>query len=416
MLSKFWTVLWQTYSSKVKTKSFIVSTVIMLAIILALSNITKIIEYFDDGQGETIGVLDESGQYADAFITQLAVFQEDIEVKKVTSEEEGKRLVQKDKLDGYLVIKNDEQGLPTGTYYANSISDETMNNLLLQSLSNVKQAIVTQQLNITSEQLAQLYEPATFETVAISENAKTAEELNQARGLVYVLLFVIYFAVIMYASMIATEVAGEKTSRVMEILISSVPPVQQMFGKILGVALVSLTQMLLFLGVGYVSIKENLASMDEGFFSVFGFGSTSVSTIIYAIVFTLLGYFLYATVAALLGSLVSRIEDVQTMITPMTMLVVAGFMIAMFGLNNPEAGFITVTSFIPFFSPMIMFLRIGMIEVPVWQIATSIALLVATIAAFAVFGAKVYRGGVLMYGKATSFKNIKQALDLTKKD
>ncbi len=387
----------------------------MLLLILALTNLTTIIGFFDDEKIDTVGVVDESGEYYEAFVEQLKVSQADVQAQYVESQQEGEKLVKDGELTGLLVIFNDEKDLPAGTYYSNTISDEWKHTQLLQALSSVKSTIVTQQYNLTSEQMAQIYEPASFEAVAIEENAKTAEELNQARGLVYVLLFVIYFAVIMYASMIATEVAGEKTSRVMEILISSVSPVQQMFGKILGIALVSLTQMLLFLGVGYYSIKNNLSDMQDGFFSVFGFGSTSVTTIIYAVVFTLLGYFLYATLAAFLGSLVSRVEDVQTMITPMTMLVVVGFMIAVFGLNNPETSFITATSFIPFFSPMIMFLRIGMIEVPLWEIATSIALLVATIAALAVFGAKVYRGGVLLYGKGSSFKNIMKALDLTKK-
>ena len=414
-MNKFWVVLWHTYSSKVKTKSFITTTAIMLVLILALTNLTTIIGFFDDEKIDTVGVVDESGEYYEAFVEQLKVSQADVQAQYVESQQEGEKLVKDGELTGLLVIFNDEKDLPAGTYYSNTISDEWKHTQLLQALSSVKSTIVTQQYNLTSEQMAQIYEPASFEAVAIEENAKTAEELNQARGLVYVLLFVIYFAVIMYASMIATEVAGEKTSRVMEILISSVSPVQQMFGKILGIALVSLTQMLLFLGVGYYSIKNNLSDMQDGFFSVFGFGSTSVTTIVYAIVFTLLGYFLYATLAAFLGSLVSRVEDVQTMITPMTMLVVVGFMIAVFGLNNPDTGFITATSFIPFFSPMIMFLRIGMIEVPLWEIATSIALLVATIAALAVFGAKVYRGGVLMYGKGSSFKNIMKALDLTKK-
>ncbi|WP_338379139.1 ABC transporter permease, partial [Enterococcus faecium] len=137
--------------------------------------------------------------------------------------------------------------------------------------------------------------------------------------------------------------------------------------------------------------------------------------IIYGVIFFILGYFLYATLAAFLGSLVSRIEDVQQMITPMTLLVVAGFMIAMFGLGQPEVGFITATSFIPFFTPMIMFLRVGMLNIPFWVVGLSIGLLVATIILLAVFGARVYRGGVLMYGKSTSFKDIKTALQLTKK-
>ena len=102
--------------------------------------------------------------------------------------------------------------------------------------------------------------------------------------------------------------------------------------------------------------------MQGGFFEFLGFQNIPASTIIYAVIFFILGYFLYATLAAFLGSLVSRIEDVQQMITPMTMLVVAGFMIAMFGLNQPDTTFITITSYIPFFTPMLMFMRVGMLN------------------------------------------------------
>ncbi|MBD3108800.1 ABC transporter permease [Bacillus sp. AGMB 02131] len=414
-MNKFWIVVMHTYSSKIKAKSFIISTLITLAIVLALTNMSKIIDMFESGEVDTIGVVDESGQYYDAFDAQIKAADSELKVEQIDSKSEGNKLVNNGDLVGYIVVTSDDQGLPEGVYHANSISDETINGQLSQALTNVKNIIVTQQLNISNEQMISLYEPAVFEKEAISENAKTTEELNQARGLVYILLIVIYIGVLAYAGMIATEVAGEKTSRVMEILISSVSPVQQMFGKILGVALVSLTQMLLLLGVGYFSVKQNQDDMNGGFFTVFGFEGTSVSVIIYAVVFTLLGYFLYATLAAFLGSLVSRVEDVQSMITPMTMLVLVGFFLAMYGLSNPEAGIVKVTSFIPFFSPMLMFLRIGMLEVPTWEIAVSLALLVGTIAALAVFGAKVYRGGVLMYGKTSSFKNIKEALNLTKK-
>ena len=220
----------------------------------------------------------------------------------------------------------------------------------------------------------------------------------------------------MYANMIATEVATEKTSRVMEVLISSVSPVQQMFGKILGIALLSITQMILFFGVGYLAVKGSLSDMNEGFFSVMGFGDTRISTIIYAMIFTLLGYLLYATLAACLGSIVSRVEDVQQAVTPMMLLIVAAFMLAMFGLGDPSATYITVTSFFPFFTPMLMFLRVGMLDVPFWEVSLSIIILVASIVVLAVFGARVYKGGVLMYGSSKSLKNIKRALQLTRKE
>ena len=281
-------------------------------------------------------------------------------------------------------------------------------------LQGIKGQIAASKLQLTPDQLSKLSEPVQFERVALKENAKTQEELSEARGLVYVLLFVIYFAVIMYANMIAMEVATEKSSRVMEILISSVSPIKQMFGKILGIALLSLTQMAFLLGVGYYFVKRNLESLEGGFFEFLGFQNIPVSTVIYAIIFFLLGYFLYATLAAFLGSLVSRIEDVNQMITPMTMLVIAGFMIAMFGLNQPDTTFMTISSYIPFFTPMLMFMRVGMLELPVWEPILGIAILIASIVVLAIFGARVYKGGVLMYGKSNSFKDIKKALQLTK--
>lgn len=228
------------------------------------------------------------------------------------------------------------------------------------------------------------------------------------------MLFVIYFSVIMYASMIAMEVATEKSSRVMEILISSMPPIQQMFAKLLGIGLVGITQLAIIIGAGSLSLKLNQKS--ETASSVGGFlnlTDVSATTVIYAVIF-FARILLYATLAAFLGSVVSRIEDVQQTITPMTLLVVAGFMIAMFGLNAPDAGFITVTSFIPFFTPMIMFLRVGMLDIPFWQAAVGIGITLLTIVILAVIGARIYKGGVLIYGNSSAFKAIKQALRLAK--
>jgi ABC-2 type transport system permease protein len=198
----------------------------------------------------------------------------------------------------------------------------------------------------------------------------------------------------------------------MEILISSVSPIKQMFAKILGIGLLSLTQLAVFLSVGYYSFNKNMESLS----GLFGFNQIPVATICYAVIFFILGYFLYATLAAFLGSLVSRIEDVQQMITPMTMLIVAGFMIAMFGLGKPDAPFITITSYIPFFTPMIMFLRVGMLNIPTWEAVIGIVIMLVTIVIFAIIGARIYRGGVLIYGKFNSYKDIKKALQLTKNE
>lgn len=404
--------------SKLKTKSFLVTTILTAGIMLALTNMTNIIDFFNKGdEADKIAVIDESGQLFEPLNEQMRLVNEELVLEKYDGNEaDAKKAVEEGKYKGLLELKLNNEELPAASYKAMSIADSAIPGDLQAALQQIKTAIASTQINIDPDQLEKLYAPVEFQKSALEEDAKTEEELNQARGLVYVLLFVIYFAVIMYANMIAMEVATEKSSRVMEIMISSVSPIKQMFAKILGIGLLSLTQLAVLLLVGYFSVKQNLDNMEGGFFEFFGFGNIAGSTIAYAVIFFILGYFLYATMAAFLGSLVSRIEDVQQMITPMTMLVVAGFMMAMFGLGQPEAPFVKYTSFIPFFSPMLMFLRVGMLNIPFWEIALSIGILVATIVFLAVFGARVYRGGVLMYGKSNSFKDIKKALQLTKKE
>jgi ABC-2 type transport system permease protein len=415
-MSKFWIILFHTYLSKIKTKSFIVTTLITVAILLALTNMNRIIDMFNKDDVKNIAVIDETSQMFTPLQEQMKVIDKDLQIESFDGTvNEADQAVKEGKYEGVLILSFNQEKLPQATYKANSVADTGISSGLESALQQMKTMLTAAQINLTMEQLAQLNEPVHFEKIALEKDAKTEEELDQARGLVYVLLFIIYFSVIMYANMIAMEVATEKSSRVMEILISSVSPVQQMFAKILGIGLLSLTQLAIQIALGYYSVKQNMSSMKGGFFDSFGFDNLPIMTIVYGVIFFLLGYFLYATLAAFLGSLVSRIEDVQQMITPMTMLVVAGFMIAMFGLGNPEASFIRITSFIPFFTPMIMFLRVGMLTIPVWEIVLGIVLLVGTIVLLGIFGARVYRGGVLMYGKSNSFKDIKKALHLGKK-
>ncbi|MED0867611.1 ABC transporter permease [Bacillus spizizenii] len=418
-MNKFWIMLSHTYKNKIMAKSFIISTVITVLLVLVVTNLESIISLFQgDNAKEKIAVVDETNELYPIFSKQLKAVDtnSDLDVKQSKqSEDEVTKQVKDEALDGMLIIKRDEKGTISGTYKALTISDESMYQTLQQALTQTKTAVGTAELGVSQERISSLYAPVTVGQEALKEGAKSEEELGQTIGLVYIMLFVIYFSVIMYASMIAMEVATEKSSRVMEILISSMPPIQQMFAKLLGIGLVGITQLAIIIGAGSLSLKLNQKS--ETASSVGGFlnlTDVSATTVIYAVIFFLLGYFLYATLAAFLGSVVSRIEDVQQTITPMTLLVVAGFMIAMFGLNAPDAGFITVTSFIPFFTPMIMFLRVGMLDIPFWQAAAGIGITLITIVILAVIGARIYKGGVLIYGNSSAFKAIKQALRLAK--
>ncbi|MGM0864008.1 MAG: ABC transporter permease [Bacillota bacterium] len=415
-MNNFFLILSHSYLSKLKAKSFIISTVIIAAALVLLANFDSIISNFSDDDTSKIAVQDETGKLYDPLVQQLKTMNSEIELESTTqSMKEIEKKIESGELNGLLILSESPEGLPQALYKSNSLSESKVTGELQVALQNVKSSLAASILELSGDELALLSGPVAFEKEALIEGAKSEEELSQARGIVYVLLFFIYFSVIAYANMTAMEVATEKSSRVMEILISSVSPVKQMFAKIIGIGLAGLTQLAVILAVGYFTMIQKKDELVGDFFEGFGFESLSVGVIIYAVIFFLLGYFLYATMAALLGSLVSRIEDVQQMIMPMTFLIMIGFFISMFGLGNPESSFVTITSYIPFFTPMVMFLRVGMLNLPVYEPVIGIVVLLATIIILGVFGARVYRGGVLLYGKSNSYKDIKKAIDITSK-
>lgn len=417
-MSKFWTIVGHTYFSRIKSKSFIITTIITLAIIIGMANLPAIIDMFSgDEESDRVLVIDESGIYGDYLQEDGIGGDAGIDFENFEGTEEAAReAVVNEQYDGLLVITADENNLLQGRYYANRISEMGEQNEIEQVLQQLKVMIGTQQAGIDQATLETIYAPVSLQMEQLDASARTAEEMNQSRGLVYAMLFILYMTVLVYGQMIATDVATEKSSRVMELLISSAPPITHMFAKIVGIAFLGLTQVIILLGGGYVAIQANKDSMAGEFFDVMGLTNNDPVIYIYAVVFFLLGYFLYATLAAMLGSLVSRIEDVNQLVTPMIMVIVIAFVLAMFGLNMPDSTLITVTSYIPFFAPMIMFLRIGMLNIPFWEIGLSVGILLLTIVLFAALAARVYKGGVLMYGKSGSLKDLKRAIHLSKKE
>lgn len=418
-MNKFWIVLGHTYVTKLKSKAFIISTAITLLFAIGVMNIDVIIKWFAPDEEKIVLVQGENDSYYTNLSSLVEMIDKDIELKQFQSTiDEAKKEVEDENVDALLVLETNVDGLPEATYYENKASESGVQSVIHQQLQQLKVAIATEQAGVDEQALLAINEAVQFEKVALDEATKTDEELNQARFVVYIMLFVLYMAVIIYGQMIATEVATEKSSRVMEILISSAPPVTHMFAKIFGIALLGLTQIavVFLVSMSFIKYKINLNPEVEEMLESVGVTSISFSVYLYALLFFILGYLLYATIAAMLGSLVSRVEDVQQLIMPMIILIMIAFFIAMFGLTVPDAKFITITSYIPFFTPMIMFLRIGMLEIAAWEIILSIGILITTIIILALIGARIYRGGVLMYGPSRSLKDIKNAFTLSKKE
>lgn len=413
-MHKFWLIFQQAFWMKARTKAFVITTILLAIGIIGLANAPILMKEaramlgMDHNEEEVLVVSTTSDEVYERFVRTFG--EEKMTVKRATaSKDQLNKKVLEQKIEGYVVIEDNN---PYEAHYVSSkMTDFVLPTIVQETVQQMQAAKSAEMLQLTEAQLASLTVPVTFTKENISATAKSEKELQQATILVYFIMFVIYFAVIMYSGWIAAEVAQEKSSRVMEILISSVSPTTHMFAKILGIGTLGILQ-LGFLGtLGYVvSQRQSFGEMGN----LFSFSEVSTSTWIYGFVFFILGYFLYATLAALLGSLVSRTEDAQQLIMPMTLLIIAAFMISVFGMNNPDATWMQWASYFPFFTPLVMFLRVGLLDLPMWEPLLAIFLMLLTIVLLGIFGARVYRGGVLMYGPSRSLKDIRRALRLGK--
>lgn len=217
----------------------------------------------------------------------------------------------------------------------------------------------------------------------------------------YVLIFVVYFLIIFYGQMIATSVTTEKSNRAIEILVTSVNSNSLICGKVLAGAIAGILQAGIILGSGFVSygfVGDKWGGILDMLFEV-----PADVLVVYA-VFALLSYVLYAFIFGMLGALVSKTEDISKSSSPVLMIYIASFMIAMFSLMDSNNVVVKVASFIPFTSGNAMFIRYAMGSVAMWEIIISAFLLVASCAIAGIMAAKIFRFGTLHYGNPIKLK------------
>lgn len=384
MNRKFLTLYRFNLLQKLRAKSFLISTVLMVLFLVGFGNIERILDWFS-GDDPKVALVSELSTDLRPALKKAGVTS-DITTKDYTVAE-ARKAVDRGTFDAVAIVQD--------SYDVTLVSASPESELQTQVATVVKQvrdqAVITD-AEIDPNVLASLAEPVPVKQELTSTGGKSEDELFAASALVYVLLFLMYFTIAIYGGMIVTEIANEKSSRVMELLISAASPIQHMLAKILSIATVSLVQLSILVGVGYYSAQSS------SLFDQLSLDSLSARTIIYLFVFFLLGYFLYATLLAALGSLVSRVEDAQQVTLPVILLIVAAFMISMFSLNAPTNQAVVVLSFVPFFTPMVMFLRVMLTDVPVWQVSISLILMLISISLALFVGTKFYRGGVLFYG------------------
>lgn len=215
----------------------------------------------------------------------------------------------------------------------------------------------------------------------------------------YIMIFALYMVILLYGQMVATNVATEKSSRAMELLITSAKPTSMMFGKVIASCLAGLIQLIAVFGSSFLffNLNKNYWGGNEVITSIF---DMPLSLFIYMLVFFVLGFFIYAFLFGAVGSTASKLEDINTSVMPIILLFVAGFLVVMFSMSSGSVDnmLVKVCSFIPFTSPMAMFTRIAMSTVPIYEILISIAILILSTIGIGVISAKIYRVGVLLYG------------------
>lgn len=431
-MNNFWTVVGFTVNNKVRTKSFVITSLIIALVISIGINLPYIIEQFDKGgdKATNVGYIQLSGEDNQSPGDSLKAFyeaQEKPSVVMVPFEDKGDAAANekqlKDAIDdgdikGYLAFGSEmtDSGFPAMTYNSEKLMDSKTTAGLQTALVQIRQISVLQNAGLTAEQMAQLNAPVNIETVQISTGdgsgagaGRTQQAQGVNMGVIYVIIIFLFMAIMTSGNMIASEITAEKSSRVMEILITSVTPLKQMFGKIFGMFIVVILQMAFYIVVVLLNVsmphnKGALGNLDIDLSLV------DPLLLVYAVLFFLTGFFLYATLYAAIGSIVSRTEDLGQAVMPMTFISLAGFYIAIFSISSPDSLLVKITSYIPIFSPFVMLLRIGLTDVPMWQTLLSFGILLVSIYAAVYVSAKIYRTGVLMYGKRPSWKEIRKAM------
>ena len=227
----------------------------------------------------------------------------------------------------------------------------------------------------------------------------------------YIMIFALYMVILLYGQMVAMNVATEKSSRAMEVLITSAKPISMMFGKVIASCIAGLVQLGAIFGSALLFYNVNKSHWGDNMIidSIFNIPPELFA---FMLVFFLLGFLIFAFLFGAIASTVSKLEDINTAVQPITFLFIFGFMVVIFSMTSGSVDnvLMKVCSYIPFTSPMAMFTRIAMSTVPWYEVAISIIILIGSTIGTGILSAKIYRVGVLMYGTAPKIKNIIKAV------
>ena len=366
-------------TTKMRSKAFILTTVVTLVLLVGFALVMKL----SGGSSETVGVTQETQALADPLKATAKQIGQSLDTK-VVSEEEGRKQVADGSLDALIVGGTDGSLRVVVQKDLDGGLEDTLN--VLAGQVELNRAIT--ELGGDPAQVQSSVAGASVDVEPLEEPYPYQPE-QLVLGIVAGIL--IYMSLLLNGQMVATGVVEEKSSRVVELLLSTIRPWQLMAGKVLGIGLVGLVQMLVIGGGGIAAaLALDVLSISA---------SAAIGTVVWLIVWYLLGFVMYSLVFAALGALVSRQEDVGGVITPALMFVIVGYVIGISVLpSEPDNTLAEVLSIIPVFAPTLMPMRLAMGGVPVWEAVLSVGLVVAMIPVLVWLAGRIYANAVMRSG------------------
>lgn len=390
-----------TISEMVRRKSFIISTLVILIIIALAFNIPNIMKKLgNDGSGEKVLIIDPENLF-EGMASNLNEAGLGYEFQTTTEELNLEEIKEKIKNDVDACIKFSKQENTVKMEYiveSAAVSYGEVPQTLVATFTNLYSNLQVKKLNLSPEELSSL-EPEFDVTL-------TETDENAAKGNIFIMMMisiVLFYAVFFCAGQVSTAITTEKTSKIIETLVTSTDSKTIVLGKTLGIGIVGLIQVILMMIVAIISAKFCMDS--EILSSIFDVSTITPTLFIITLIYFCLGYGLYSLFFALTGATVSKPEDVQSANGPVSFVAVIGFYLAYFSMMNPSSSVNKIAGIVPISSPFCMPLRVMMGTATTGEVITSVLVLIATTALVAMLAIKVYSSTILNTGARLSLKD-----------
>ena len=379
-MTKFITIFNHTYLSKIKSKSFIISSILLVISIIIMSNYDKIQDSFDS-KTDDIALSTNNNQIFES-IKKSYTDQNKADKIEKTSVKTGKKLVKQEKVKYLIDVRINKNSLISNVYTKNNLDSEEKN-FMQSTLSQIQLFQTLKQSNINPKSLKNSTNKNSLNVKKLESEKKDSNIDEKTKNLntiiVMLMISIIFYIILTYSNQIAFDIATEKTSRVSEMIITSVKPSIHIFGKILAVLSVAFTQILIVAIAFIISYYVfDLSDLFDDFDLKYGESSNRI--IIYSLLYMVLGLISYISLASILGSITKRMENIGQSLMPITTISMMAFYIAIFSISNSDNLIVKIASFLPLFTPIVMPMRLLSTNTSNFQIL--IGLLVSVIVAF----------------------------------